>query len=209
MKGTEVEFRFNVDDEKRARAFLGSMKFLGKKKQKDVYFDTRDGGLYKRGVFIRLRNGKILDFKFNLEDDAHEDCDEHSFHIPLSPEDREGLDKVCETLGLNPPRNMILEEFLRMNMLRELVTIDKVRENFSDGEFAYSFDKVRGFGLFMEIESMAESGTDMESLKRRMREIVSPLNPRFIPVGYIEFFMRELDFDLYKLGKYLFDEDKK
>ena len=35
-----------------------------------------------------------------------------------------------------------------------------------------------------------------------------PLNPQFIPVGYIEFFMRELDFGLYKQGKYLFDEDK-
>jgi adenylate cyclase class IV len=208
MRGTEVEFRFRVNDEKRARAFLGKLEFLGKSSQKDVYYDTEAGDLFKRGIFIRTRNGKSLDFKFNLEDNAHEDCDEHSFTLPMSPQDGEGLERVCRMLGLKIPGKIGIDDFLRINGMREFVVIEKVRENFGDGEFTYSFDNVKGFGLFLEIEAMASSGSDLASLKKRMRERVMHLDPQFIPTGYIEFFVRRLDFGLYKQGKYLFDEDR-
>jgi adenylate cyclase class IV len=207
MKHIEVEFRFRIDDEKRARDFLKMLEFLGKARQKDIYLDTESREMYKRGIFIRTRNGKRLDFKFNLEDDAHEDCDEHTFSLPLSPEDGERLGAVCRTLGLRVPKAISMEGFLKANGMHEFVVIDKVREKFRDDEFTYSFDSVKGFGIFLEIESMAESGTDLASLKERMKERVRPLDPKFIPTGYIELFVREIDHDLYRQGRFLFDED--
>jgi predicted adenylyl cyclase CyaB len=100
------------------------------------------------------------------------------------------------------------EDFMNINNLKEFVVIEKAREKFRDNEFTYTFDDVKGFGLFIEIESMAMEGSDLERLKKKMKEKVSILNPKFIPVGYIEFFVREMDFNLYKQGMYLFDEDR-
>ena len=208
MKNIEVEFRFQVTDEEKARDFLGRLEFIKKSKQKDVYFDTESGDFYKRGIFIRTRDGRSLDFKFNLEDNAHEDCDEHSFSIPLTPKDKRRLNTVCKKLGLKMPKVIGFEDFRNINNLKEFVVIEKVREKFKDNEFTYVFDDVRGFGFFIEIESMAMAGSDLEILKKRMKEKVSILNPEFIPVGYIEFFVREMDFNLYKQGMYLFDEDR-
>jgi len=208
MKNIEVEFRFQVTDEEKARDFLGRLEFIKKSKQKDVYFDTESGDFYKRGIFIRTRDGRSLDFKFNLEDNAHEDCDEHSFSIPLTPKDKRRLNAVCKKLGLKMPKVIGFEDFMNINNLKEFVVIEKVREKFKDNEFTYVFDDVRGFGFFIEIESMAMAGSDLEILKKRMKEKVSILNPEFIPVGYIEFFVREMDFSLYKQGRYLFDDDR-
>jgi adenylate cyclase class IV len=211
MKGTEVEFRFPLRDEKHARDFLSELQFIRKASQKDVYLDTESGGLFRRGIFLRERNGRTLDFKFNLEDveNRHEDCDEHSFSLPLSGKDAAGLANVCVKLGLRIPSAMDLDDFKRINGLREFVIIDKVREKFTDGEFTYCLDNVRGFGPFLEIESMAAQGADLESLKRRMMEKVSAFSPQFMPTGYIELFVRQRDFNLYMKGRYLFEEDKK
>lgn len=211
MKNIEVEFRFHVSDENLARDFLDKLEFIGKSKQKDIYFDTASGNLYKRGIFIRTRNGKSLDFKFNIEDleNKHEDCDEHSFSLPLSEDDSRRLSRLCEKLDMEAPPIADFGEFVKINKLKEFVVIEKVREKFSDGEFTFSFDNVKEFGLFLEIESMATGGSDLPGLKKRMIDKVSGLDPKFIPTGYIEFFVRKLDFNLYKQGRYLFDEDKK
>jgi adenylate cyclase class IV len=210
MKNIEVEFRFQAGDKEKARDFLNKLEFLGKSVQKDVYFDTKTGDMYKRGIFIRTRNGKSLDFKFNLEDveNRHEDCNEHSFLLPLTGNDSENLNSVCEILGLEKPPATSLEEFVHANGLEEFVVIDKVREKFRDGDFVFTLDNVKGFGMFIEIEAMTTEGSDLESLKKRMIERVKGLNPKFIPTGYIEYFVKEKDFDLYKQGRYLFDEDK-
>lgn len=210
MKSIEVEFRFRIRDEKEVRDFLKGLTFLGKTGQKDIYFDTESGDLFKRGIFIRSRNGKSLDFKFNLEDEEnkHEDCDEHSFSLPISENDLERLKKVCNRLELEAPDAASLRRLMEINGLREFVIIDKTREKFRDDEFVFCLDDVKGFGKFLEIESMALQGTDLDELKKRMIERVRGFNPKFLPTGYIELFIKRKDFNLYKQGRYLLDEDK-
>ncbi|MCK5547977.1 MAG: hypothetical protein KAI64_03115, partial [Thermoplasmata archaeon] len=60
MKNIEVEFRFIVSDEKKARGFLDKLEFKKRFRQKDVYFDTESGDMFKRGIFIRARDGRTL-----------------------------------------------------------------------------------------------------------------------------------------------------
>jgi len=210
MENIEVEFRFEVKDENKIRDFMNKLVFLGKTQQRDVYFDTESGDLFKRGVFIRTRNGKSLDFKFNLEDmeNKHEDCDEHSFSLPISEDDLEKMNKVCNRLGLESLNVASLERLIEINSLKEFIIIDKKREKFKDGEFVFCLDDIRGFGKFLEIESMASQDSNLEELKRRMIERVKIFNPKFLPTGYVELFVKRKDFNLYKQGRYLLDEDK-
>jgi adenylate cyclase class IV len=210
MKNIEVEFRFEISDEEQAEEFLSRLVFVRRLQQKDVYFDTDTGDLFKRGIFIRTRNGKTLDFKFNLEDreNKHEDCDEHSFSLPLSESDWQELASVCKRLGLRIPQKPGLEAILEANGLKEFVVIDKVRKEFRDGEFTFCFDDIKGFGKFLEIEATAAKGTDLDELKRRMVERVRALNPKFLPTGYIELFVKKKDFNLYRQGRFILHEDK-
>ncbi|MBL7169473.1 MAG: CYTH domain-containing protein [Candidatus Aenigmarchaeota archaeon] len=208
MKGIEVEFRFKIEDEEKVKEFLAKLNSIKKIQQKDVYFDTKNGDLFKRGIFVRLRNDNTLDLKFNLEDkeNKHEDCSEYSFTLPLS--DPEKLTRVCKILDLKSPETVSLENFLEENNLKEFEIIDKIREKFSDGEFTFCLDDIKGFGKFLEIESVVSEGTDLDELKKRMIERVSIFNPKFLPTGYIELFVKEKDFNLYKQGRYLLEEDK-
>lgn len=210
MKNIEVEFRFEVNDENKVRDFLNRLAFLGKTQQKDIYFDTETGDFFKRGIFIRSRNGKSLDFKFNLEDskNKHEECDEHSFSLPMSEDDLERLNKVCNRLGLEPLNVASLESLMEINKLKEFVIIDKTREKFKDDEFVFCLDDVKGFGKFLEIETMASQDSNLEELKKRMVERVKDFNPKFLPTGYIELFVKKKDPNLYKQGRYLLHEDK-
>lgn len=210
MRNIEVEFRFRVSDERKAREFLDGLEFIRRFKQRDVYFDTASGDMFKRGIFIRARDGRTLDFKFNLEDveNRHEDCDEHSFALPLSDSDAGRLGRLCRGIGIRAPPVISIPGLLMTNDLQEFVVIEKVREKFSDGDFTYTLDDVKGFGLFLEIEAMAMEGSDLEELKRRMVERIRGLNPKFLPTGYVELFVKKLDPGLYKQGRYLLDEDK-
>lgn len=210
MKNIEVEFRFRVSDEKKAREFLDKLEFIKRFRQKDVYFDTEPGDMFKRGIFIRARDGRTLDFKFNLEDveNRHEDCDEHSFALPLSDSDAERLGRLCRRIGIRAPPVISMPGLLMTNDLKEFVVIEKVREKFSDGDFTYTLDDVKGFGLFLEIEAMAMEGSDFSELKRRMLERIRGLNPKFLPTGYVELFVKKLNPGLYMQGRYLLDEDK-
>lgn len=210
MKNIEVEFRFRVDDGDKVRDFLSRLEFLGRIQQKDTYFDTESRDLFKRGIFIRSRNGESLDFKFNLEDaeNKHEDCDEHSFPLPMPEDDLERLNGVCRRLGMETTDAADLERFIEINKLKEFIIIEKTRARFKDDEFLFCLDDVRGFGRFLEIEAMTTPGSDLEGLKKRMAERVRALNPRFLPVGYIELFVKEREPNLYRQGRFLLHEDR-
>ncbi len=86
----EVELRYTIENVDKLRQFLDTKIPLSKKYQIDVYYDTDQADLYKQGLFIRTRNNKTLDFKFNKEDffgkkrfGAHTHCSEYTYDLPL------------------------------------------------------------------------------------------------------------------------------
>jgi predicted adenylyl cyclase CyaB len=210
-KNLEVELKFQVLDELQTKNFLKNLKFLGEKRTIDVYLDTKDGDLYKRGIFIRIRDNKKLEFKFNLADiqskkfSKHEHCDEFSFPLPLTRDSIRKINEVCRILGLKEVSS--LEELKSKNNLIDSIIIDKVRQKFTDGKFEYSFDDVKDLGKFLEIEYKASSNEDMEKIKEEMREKLKGLNLKLITTGYNELYWRKNNFELYLQGRYLLEED--
>jgi len=165
----EIEFKFQVLDKKQIEAFLNNLKFISRKRIVDVYLDTTSGDLYKKGIFIRIRDNKTLDFKFNPEDlknleaiSNHEHCDEHSVSLPLTNGSLKALNQNCNILGLSVIKTPNLEEFKNLNNFVESVLIDKVR------------------GLKLKL----------------------------ITTGYNELYWRKHNFDLYRQGRYLLEEDR-
>lgn len=215
-KYIEIELKYQIIDENQIQEFLKKFFFVSKERVVDVYLDTKDGDLYKKGIFIRVRNNKILDFKYNLEDlrtlnkvSMHEQCDEYSFPLPLTNDSIKVVNQNCRILGLIGIFNPDLEELKVKNNLINSVVIDKIRKNFRDKELKYSFDDVKRLGKFFEIEKQGREGEDFEKAKGEIRKRVKNLKLKLITAGYCEAYWRKYDFNLYLQGRYLFKEDYK
>lgn len=213
-KNIEVELKFQILDEDEMEEFARSLNFINEKRVIDTYLDTEEGNLYKRGIFIRIRNGNQIDFKFNLdalknknEINRHEHCDELSFPLPLPQNSVAPINKICEILGLKGIIEPNIEELKTKNNLIDSVIIDKIRKDYTDKKFNYSLDKVDKLGKFIEIEFMASKDDDIEKVKDEMRDKLKNLKLKLITAGYTEVYWHKFNFNLYLQGRYLFEED--
>ncbi len=213
-KNIEVELKFQILDEPKIKEFLRNFKFIDEKRVVDIYLDTEDGDLYKKGIFVRIRDNKKLDFKFNLTDfqnqdkiSMHEHCDEFSFSLPLSVASVESINKICRILSLKEITRPSLDELKAKNNLIDSIITDKIRQKFTDGKFEFLFDNVKGLGKFIEIEFLASERDDLEEIKREMRKRLKDLKLKLITTGYNEVYWRKHNFNLYLQGRYLFEED--
>lgn len=141
----EVELKFQILDEQQTMDFLENLSFISEKRVVDVYLDTKDANLFKKGFFVRIRDNKTLDFKYNLEDieNKHEHCEEHSFSLPLTIDSLDSLNRVCKILGLAEIKNPALEELLTENNFINSMIIDKTRKTYKDEDFVFCFDGVK------------------------------------------------------------------
>lgn len=214
MKNIEVELKFQVLDDTQIEKFLAGFQFVDKKRVVDIYLDTKEGDLYKKGIFVRVRDNKKLDFKFNLADfqaqdslSRHEHCNEFSFSLPLSEVSVTPINEISRVLAMKEISSPDLEEFKNKNNLIDSMVIDKFRQKYSDGRFEYSFDDVKGLGKFIEIEQMTSPEDNLEEIKDEMRKKLHDLKLKLITTGYNEVYWRKYDFNLYLRGRYLFEED--
>ncbi|GAG54781.1 unnamed protein product, partial [marine sediment metagenome] len=134
MKNIEVELKLQILDDAQIDKFLGGFQFVDKKRIVDTYLDTREGDLYKKGIFVRIRDNKKLDFKVNLADfraqdrlSKHEHCNEFSFPLPLLEVSIAPINKISRILALKEILNPDLEEFKNKNNLIDSMIIDKFR----------------------------------------------------------------------------------
>ena len=206
----EVELKFQILDEIRVREFVKNLKFISRRKIVDKYLDTKNADLYKKGLFIRIRDDNNLDFKYNLEDTEckHEHCEEHSFSLPLTIDSLVPINKICRVLSLNNIMNPSIEEFTARNNLIVSITNDKTREVYRDEKFEFCLDDVKGLGKFIEIEMHAAKGDDLEKIKVAMRERIRVLKIKLITTGYNELYWKKNNSDIYRQGKYHLEEDK-
>jgi len=210
----EVELKFQILDDGQINEFIKSLKFVNKKRIIDVYLDTKERDLYKKGIFIRIRDNKKLEFKFNLADlqnqnklSWHEQCDEFSFPLPLGMDLVGSVNKICRILNLREIITPSLEELRNKNKLIDSVVIDKIRREYTDGRFKYLFDDIKDLGNFMEIEFLASREDNFEKIKNEMRKKLKNLKLKLITAGYNEVYWRKYNFNLYLQGRYLFEED--
>ncbi len=206
----EIELKFQILDETQIKEFLKNLDFISRKRIVDIYLDTKDADLYKKGFFIRIRDNKTLDFKFNLEDleKKHEHCEEHSFSLPLTSNSLEKINKVCKVLDLIGIMNPSLEELKTKNNFIDSMVIDKIRQRYKDENFGFCFDDVKNMGKFLEIEAHVSNEKNIEKIKNRMREKIKNLKLKLITTGYNELYWKKHNPEIYKQGKYHLEEDK-
>lgn len=213
QKNIEVELKFQILNVKEIENFLKGLTFVSKKPNLDRYLDTQDAQLYKKGIFIRIRNKK-LDFKFNPLDwknpdeySDHSHCDEYSFRLPLAKSALPEINKALVLLKLNKIKTPSVEVLRESNKFVESVIIDKFRTKYKDKNFKYSYDEVKDLGKFLEIETFAQRRDDLEGIKNKMRKRLKNLKLKYISTGYNELYWRKHDFQTYLTGRFLLEED--
>jgi len=216
MKNIEVELKFQILDKDQIKLFLKKLKFINAKRMVDVYLDTKEGSLYKKGIFVRIRDNKKLEIKFNFDAfqnqnglSRHEECSEFSFLLPLVKNSINNINEICRKLNFKEIAISSIEELKNKNNLTDSMVIDKVRQKYTDGKFEYSFDDVKGLGKFIEIEFLTSKENNLEEIKNEMRKRLKGLKLKLITTGYNEVYWRKYNFNLYLQGRYLFEEDYK
>jgi len=211
----EIELRYEVLDESQLESFKEPLKFLSTKRIVDVYYDTEDADLLKLGIYIRVRDNKSIDFKFNkacLQDitlDLQAYCEEHTFAYPLSEHDLERFNKLSSELGLKPVETANFNNFIAINALIDHRTVDKERSSYKAGNFVITIDYVKNLGAFLEIELMAANTENISEIKKSMEEILLPLSLKPLKTGYDSMLLRKYNFQQYLQGRFILDEDKK
>lgn len=214
MNTIEIELRYEVVDRTQLMKFLEPLQQLHSKRDIDIYLDNPQALLYQKGIFIRIRNGKKLDIKFNratLEnpDLAIQDyCEEHSFALPLQEKDLGKLNELLISLDLQPTAVADLEHVKNANNFDEHYRVDKMRTSYKHHSFTVCLDEVADLGTFLEIELMATTIEDLAAVKQQMQQLIKGLDLAPLKTGYGTLLLRKKHFEHYLQGRFILEEDK-
>lgn len=214
MNTIEIELRYEVLDKNQLPQFLAGFTKLQSNRDIDTYFDTADARLYQRGIFIRNRNDKKLDFKFNracLADPnlpIQDYCEEHSFELPLKSKDLPNINELLMSLCLTPMQEACLENLKQCNRFGIHYVVDKIRTSFAYNFFTIGIDEVADLGIFLEIELMASSIDRLAQVKQEMQSVLKNISLKPLHTGYGTLLLRKKDFNHYLLGRFVLEEDK-
>lgn len=216
----EVELKFHIIDSEKLLAFLAP--YAPTKKahtQIDIYHDTPQGALFKRGIFMRTRNGKQVDIKFNREDvfenasigvkKGH--CEEYTFPFPFDPSTQTSFAKLTQSLDLKQSANLNFQDFLRENNFDFEVPIQKTRQTYQlTPEILLCMDRVENLSTFIEIETLVHTPEEVAPALTKLKNILpAQLTSSPLTTGYVSLMWRKLNFEVYMHGKYLATEDLK
>ncbi len=206
----EVEFKFEATDIQKVEQYLKDAEFLKKSHGEDIYFDNAEAKLFKEGVFIRVRDNSRIDFKFNKNkvDLSHTGCTETSFKLPLEQDKIGSFNALLSSLNLKAVEEMTFENFLENNNLKEFVPIKKLRSAFAKDGLRFCLDCVEGLGYYLEVDKTTEDETEIPKIKQQMEQLRTNFDLKLVSTGYVELYLRKHNFDLYKKGLYLLDEDR-
>ena len=168
-----------------------------------IYYDTPTWDLLRRGVFVRVRNNRQVEFKFNEGlTQEHGQVRERVFSLAANDAQVEKMQTLFATFLPAWVPAASFAEAIRQNGLVELVTIDNTREIFVNDDFALSIDHVAGLGNFLEVETHCEEGADTSHAQNRLQAFVSDLHVEHIKVGYVELWLYKHNPAAYDAGRY-------
>lgn len=181
--------------------------------QTDIYYDTADGFLLRRGNFLRVREGKRVEFKLFAGDMSHTYCAETGFSVSEANAGNPAFAALAVRLGL-AAEGRDLDAFLAANGMTELARIAKRRTEYRMGNLILSHDVVEDVGEFLEAECRFDdaAGIDAEYEKARMDKrlrtrgiLLAEDTP--VTVGYVELYLKAHRPKLYAAGLYLEPSD--
>jgi len=195
-------------------AVIDTLHMTSEKQVLDIYYDTKDYQLLKNGNFIRIR-GDSIEFKLNEADDsAHLFSGESKFNKFSFSGDNEKLCILLEKFQFNSSFSNF-SKFLEINNLSVLAEINKKRKQYSlDGGVSLMIDDVSTFGYFLEIEKIfPDKKFDAKKEELILKQILVnnnllPDGSIYVPIGYVEIFLKRYNYEAYKLGKYILPEDR-
>lgn len=208
----EMEKRFQVL-QNNLDVFLKDKSFVSSKIVVDEYLDTPEGSFYQDGIFIRLRNGKSLDFKFNPEHlgikgttNDHTVCHEYNISLPFELSTVQIFEKLEKMIPIKRPNPYTYEEFLKINNLQTLLVLNKERTTYEDNNFTIAIDKFSDFGTFLELEAK-DNNLPKEAFLDEVQKAINGMAVKEFNSGYIELRLRQINEPLYLKGKYLINSD--
>ena len=205
----EIELKYEILDMSQLHSFLQSLEYKKTVATHDSYFDTTDGSYFKKGLWIRNRNNKSLDFKFNREGLLDQSlpmtsfCEEHSFRLPLETNDKERLTPLCNFLQLKVPDNLNLQEFSTCNGIREMAIVYKTRKVYQHKIFTIVIDTIENVGDFLEIECMAHDSHNAREITQQMEALLEGLPLKRTTITYDAAWWRKHHFGIYQQGRYI------
>ncbi len=210
----EIELRYEILDATQTTSFFASAQQLSKKHDIDVYWDNPERILWKRGIFIRTRNDKKLDLKFNREclNNANIErldyCEEHSFQLPLTTDDLPKLNSLLLSLNLKELSHASLDSLIATNNFNVHYIIDKVRTSYNYQGFTVAVDEVADLGTFLEIELMTQNANKLEQIKNDMKTSLAGLKLKPLRLGYCSMILKKHQYECYQQGRYAAPEDR-
>lgn len=186
---------------------------IKKKEQSDIYYDTKNYDLLRAGNFLRVRNGKKIDFKMDIDDETHLFCLETSFFVDEINKKMEEIEKTMHELGIDKGVQYAdLNEFITKNELEVLAVISKERSSYQlNTDTTLSIDNVEDLGLYLEIETLIEAGElqkdEAEKYKEKLIEVLNIKGiisdkDEIVNIGYVELYLQKYNMEAYKLGKF-------
>lgn len=197
----EIKSEINPNNAKLINFILQLPRAVAKLSITDVYYDTQTSELYKKGIFLRVRNNKRFEIKCDTDQElTHTKTENYKFYLPLSTDDFKEISLFLKhhITEINSNSKSIFTNF----ELIELVKIDKVREEHSFDNLDISVDDVLDLGKFIEVEGSTTNDFT------RIKKLISSLNLSNMEVGYVELMLRKLNFEIYKTGRYILNIDK-
>ncbi len=202
----EFELKFKVE-QFNIPPILEKMK---EQKIVDLYYDTKDYLLLKKGCFFRLRNNQKVDFKMN-GDIEHLYCTESSFNPEAIHSQNPSFCSLLNGLAIHPADSFDnLETFLKNEHFIELAKIQKERIQYRlDRDIIVSYDILENLGFFVEAEIHLNNDDKMQAstlkdtlINKLVQNKIISRKDTLIKVGYVELYLYKHNKSAYELGKF-------
>lgn len=210
----EIELRYELVDTVDLAHFIQTLTLVHTKQVVDIYLDTMQADLIAQGIYIRIRDNKKIDIKFNracLTDknlELQPYCEEYSFALPMAQNQLTKFNDIITDLGLIPLAIPDFTLFKTVNCLIEHRTVDKVRTTYTTNDLTIMIDQVKELGMFLEIEVMAADTNSLDTITSHMRALLAPLHLKPLTTGYDSLILRKQNFSQYLRGRFVLAEDK-
>lgn len=169
----------------------------------DTYYDTAGLDFLSQAVFVRVRNHKHLEFKFNEQAaPAHIQCTERTFSLLPDPRQAEEMNTLFSRFMPRWRSADTVEEALHQNNLVELAHIENSRNQYAYDDLIICVDQVEELGDFLEIEMQCEEGYATRQAEARVQSFASGLAARQVRIGYVELWLQKHHPQAYLRGRY-------
>jgi adenylate cyclase class IV len=201
----EIELKFELPPGAKSqfKKHFPMMRLVRCLRNSDIYYDTPEFDLLRQAVFVRVRNQRRLEFKFNEQAaPAHIQSTERSFSLRPSPSQAQEMHALFSRFLPHWRAAASVEEALYRNGMTELARIENQRTQYSYGGLIICMDQVEGLGEFLEIEIQCEDGSNTQPAVARIQNLAAGFAAQPVRVGYVELWLREHHPRVYRLGKY-------